>query len=457
MKPTTKDAFDLIMQGAAALAEVEHAGMRVDTDKLDESIKEVKEKVSEMESRMKKHEVWHTWRKRWGDKINIDSRIQLGTVLFDVMGLKSTGRTAKSKRKKMDELALEATGHPFALDYIKLQKLKKFNSTFLSGIKREVVDGLVHFNFNLHFARTYRSSCDTPNLQNIPSREEMFARLIRSCFIPRDGHVLLEADFGSLEFGIAACFWTDQKMISYASNPELDIHRDMACKLYKLEDVTKQTRFNAKNCFVFPVLYGSYYVNCARNLWNAIDTDKLETVDGVGLKKHLKSKGIKELGLCDHEYDPEEGTYESHVRDAEEEFHNDFPEWARRKRQWVDRYEERGWFRMMTGFVCSGIYSRNDLYNYPVQGPAFHLLLWSLIQIVNWLKANNMKSKVVGQIHDSIIIDAHKEELQDILNKVQQVMTVDVRKHWDWVVTPLRVEIEMSEKSWFDMEKVDVV
>ena len=111
---------------------------------------------------------------------------------------------------------------------------------------------------------------------------------------------------------------------------------------------------------------------------------------------------------------------------------------------------------MMTGFVCSGVFSRNQLYNLPVQGPAFHCLLWSLTQIVNRMKRDKMRSVVVGQIHDSIVADVHRDELDDYLQLVKQTMTVDVRKHWSWIVTPLIVEAEVAETNWYEKKAVEI-
>ena len=130
-----------------------------------------------------------------------------------------------------------------------------------------------------------------------------------------------------------------------------------------------------------------------------------------------------------------------------------FPQWAARKEQWWERYEARGWFPLLTGFRCSGLYSRNQLFNYPVQGPAFHCLLWTLIRMVGWLRERRMRSRVVGQIHDSLIADVHRDELGEYLEKARRVMTVEVREAWPWVVVPLEVEAEVGD-NWWEKRKV---
>jgi len=300
------------------------------------------------------------------------------------------------------------------------------------------------------------NSCDTPNLQNQPIRNPLVAERVRTCFVPRDDHVILEIDYGALEFRGGACFWRDKAMVAYASDPSLDIHRDMAAECYMLDEVPKTARFYAKNQFVFPTLYGSFYKNTSKNLWNAIDMGELVTADGKPMKEHLADKGIKKLGRCDYDERAKKGTFEYHVMKVEEQFCDRFHQWNERKEVWWKRYLKTGQFRLMTGFVCSGVFTKNNLYNTPIQGPAFHLLLWSLIQTVKWIKRSKMRSRVVGQIHDSLILDVHKDELQDVLEKVKQIMTVDVRNHWDWVITPLEIEAEMAETNWYEKQEIEI-
>jgi len=454
MRPVTKDAYQLVHEGSLALAEVEYSGMRIDTDRLEKTIQEVKADIEFMTEELKATEVWAMWKRRWGSKTHLGSRYQLGEVLFRELGFKSTKKT-KEGREKMDAAVLEEIDHPFIETYVELEKKKKLQTTYLKGVQREVCEGYLHPSFNLHLARTYRSSCDSPNFQNIPIRDEEIGRLIRKCFIPRDGHVLVEVDFGALEFRVAACFWKDSSMIAYASDPTLDIHRDMAGECYLMEEVTKLARFYAKNQFVFPQLYGSYYVNCAKNLWASIENAGLETADGkMGLYKYLEEKGIRSRGVCDPNESPVEGTFEKHIKEVEESFHGRFSEWSDRKEKWWKKYQERGWFKLMTGFVCQGVYKRNNLYNTPIQGSAFHLLLWSLIQMVKWQIKTKARTRIIGQIHDSIVADVHESELDDWIAKAKQVMTQDVRDHWDWVVTPLEVEFELARTNWFEKEEI---
>lgn len=431
--------------------------MRIDVKRLDRTIDKCEEKIQQLKRQLEEDEVGRAWRKEYGGKTNMGSRSQLAHVLFDLMGCKADKRT-KSGRHQVNEEVLESLDLTFVRRYLKLESLKKLKGTYLQGVKRELVGEWLRPSFNLHLVRTHRGSSDSPNFQNIPIRDPSIGKAIRSCFIPRDGHVLVEIDYGALEFRICSCFWKDKSMVAYASDPKLDIHRDMAMECYKLtqDQVTKQARFYAKNQFVFPQLYGSYYINCARNLWSAIEKAGLTTADGVGLYEHLKSQGINSLGACDPKSKAKKGTFEHHVQQVEQHLAKRFPQWAVDRDVWWKKYQSRGWFRLMTGFVMAGVFKKNDLMNWPIQGPAFHCLLWSLIRLVKWLKRNKMRTVIIGQIHDSILADVHRDELEDYLQEARRVMTVDVREAWSWIITPLEVECEVAETNWFEKKAVEV-
>jgi DNA polymerase I-like protein with 3'-5' exonuclease and polymerase domains len=193
-------------------------------------------------------------------------------------------------------------------------------------------------------------------------------------------------------------------------------------------------------------------------MWEAIGRMKLKNkVTGESLKKHLRRKGITELGECDYEKEPEDGTFEDHIRDVEDDFWNDrFPVYNKWKKKWYEAYIDRGWFDTLTGFRIEGIYKRNDVINYPPQGSAFHWLLWSLIRIQKLLHKYNMRSLIVGQIHDSIVADVFRKELRNFLEICKQVMTVDIKKHWDWIIVPLTVEAEVApvNGNWYEKKEV---
>jgi DNA polymerase I-like protein with 3'-5' exonuclease and polymerase domains len=327
----------------------------------------------------------------------------------------------------------------------------------------------------MHIADTYRSTSDSPNFQNIPVRLPWMAELIRQCFIPRaPNRHIVESDYGGIEVHGASWYHKDPTMLDYLNDKTKDMHRDMAQQCYALSKKEmiakdkkdakriKDIRFCGKNMFVFPEFYGDWWASCAPSLWSAIDQSKLHTRDGMSIKKYLKSKGIKELGII--EYDsrgklkiPNSDTFLYHIKMVEDYFWNKrfkvYKEW---KEDWYEDYLQKGYFDTLTGFRIEGPLSRNKVINYPVQGVAFHCLLWSLIRLQKLLHRYHMKSLIVGQIHDSIVADVIDKELKTYMELIQQVMVDDIKKHWKWIITPIEVEIEMAPagKSWFFKEKV---
>lgn len=454
MKSTQSDAYKLIHEGAEALAAVEEAGMRVDIDYLDYAIKRTGQQIKSIAKKLRTLDEYKQQKERFGSKTNLTSRRQLATVLFDIMGHKPLQQTPTG-RPKMDEATLNAVDSYYTRGYMKMEKLRKLKSTYLEGVRREAVDGFLHPFFNLHLVKTHRSSSDRPNFQNVPIRDPEIAKKIRRAYLPRDGQVLVEVDYSALEFRIAACFWKDPEMVTYASDSTKDIHRDVASEIWKCarNDVSKPARHCGKNMFVFPQLYGDFYINNARLCWEEVPNLK---VGDTPMLEHLKEKGIRKLGKLDSTERPRKGTFEHHMKNVEDTFYSWFPHLSDGKVDWWNAYRKRGYFDLMTGFRITGVYSKNFVYNCPIQGPAFHLLLWSLTRMVKWMSKNKMRSKIVGQIHDSIVADVHKDELSDYLHKIREVMTVDVKKKWDWIITPLEVEAEMSETNWYEKKEIAI-
>lgn len=441
-----------MQRGAVALAEVECNGIRIDEKYLHDAIRKTAAQIKQMESDLRENEVCKVWRKCYGRAMNMNSNAQLGRVLFDEMGFPVTDYT-ENGNYKTDEGALRKIDHPFIDMYFECEKLKKAKSTYLEGLAREVVNGFLHSFFNLHIARTFRSSSEAINFQNIPIRNKKMNELIRTAFIPRKGRHLVEIDFSGIEVRIAACYHKDPMMLKYIKDPTKDMHRDMAMQCYKLpqEEVTKDIRYCGKNMFVFPQFYGDYYIDCARSLWEAVARMNLQTTSEVDLYNHLRDCGITKLGDLDPDKRPKRGTFECHIKEVERSFWEDrFPVYNNWKRRWYKRYLQKGWFPTKTGFVCQGHMSRNDVINYPVQGSAFHCLLWSLIELVDELRKRRMKSLVVGQIHDSIVADVPDSELDKFIRLAYEIMTERLMDHWRWIIVPLEVEAEATDvnKPW---------
>ncbi len=460
MKPTTGKGYKLLHNGCIALSQVEANGIRIDTDYLNEAIASTNDKIKKLSSKMKEDKIFKLWRKTFGLKTNMGSRQQLGTILFTIMKIPCPAYT-KTKRPVTDATVLETLNIKFVKRLLKLEKLKKAKVTYLQGILRETTNGFLHPFFNLNIVQTFRSSSDKPNFQNIPVKNPVIKKLVRQAFIARLNHQLVEVDYSGAEICCATCYHKDPRMISYIKDDTKDLHRDMAMECYMIpkKQVSWDARDTGKNMFVFPEFYGDYYIHCAKNMWEAIISRHIKTNDGLSLIKHLRRKGVLKLGACNSENRPKKGTFEKHIQEVEDNFWNNrFKVYKQWKEDWWDAYLEKGYFDTLTGFRIEGIMKRNEVINYPVQGSAFHWLLWSLIRIQKLLAKYKMRSLLVGQIHDSIVGDIYRKELRNYLEICQQVMTIDIRKHWKWINTPLKIEAEVAPVggSWYDKKEVKI-
>ena len=327
------------------------------------------------------------------------------------------------------------------------------------GLARHVTeDGFMHPFFNLHTTLTYRSSSEMPNFQNIPIRNKEIAKYVRSLFIARPGQQIVEIDYSGNEIKSAACYHKDPRMLEYIHNPETDMHRDMAGQIFFMEpqDVPKPVRQAAKGDFVFSQFFGDWYVANTKALWNDVAKYDLKTKDGLDLYSHLERNGIYTRGPCtgrDNEPGPE--TFEHHMKNVERDF------WKKRfrvydnwRRKWYEDYLNTGGFQTLTGFYISGRYDRNHVINNPIQGTAFHWLLWCLVRLGKQLKKRKMKSLIVGQIHDSIVLDVAPSELEDVLAMAKQIMCLDLPAYWPWIIVPMEIEADIAPVggSWFDKQ-----
>jgi DNA polymerase I-like protein with 3'-5' exonuclease and polymerase domains len=474
-KFTKRDAFNLFLQGSVALAQIEGNGMRIDTGYLDKAIRRTDKKIKAIEEEIKSSEAFTEWKNRYKHQTKIGSREQLGDILHNVLKIPCKHTTPQGK-PSTTQRALEDINHPLAKNFTKIQSLIRMRDATLGGLRREVVNGYYHPNFNLHTARTYRSSSGADksddrsdrdfNTQNIQRRVDELAKIIRQAYIPRAGNQIGEIDFKTLEANIGCCYHKDQNMISYLSDPSKDMHRDNAIKLYCLENVEipkgwwkegsgggGDIRFYAKNQFVFAEFYGSYFKQTAPPLWDVIDRVKLHLPDGTPLKTHLRKYGINELGACERNKNQVEGTFEEHVKKVERYLWDVlFPGYRDWKNSWWEKYLRTGGFDFLTGFRAEGIYSKNQVTNYCVQGAAFHCLLFTLIRLQRWLLKHKMKSKIIGQIHDSMLLDLYPPEIKDVLARVKHIVSYILPKEWDWIIVPLNVEMELApiDGSWWE-------
>jgi len=456
INPRTKEAYTLFHKGMLALSRAERAGIRIDLEYVEKQRSELTKTIEELEKKFKNSKFYRHWEHSMG-RVNLNSNPQLAHFLYNVKKLKPPYLT-ESGQGATDEEALKQLGIPELEDLIRIRKLKKVRDTYLEAFIKEQEGGYLHPIFNLHLVRTFRSSSDSPNFQNIPKRDKESMQIIRRALYPRPGHQLVEVDFSSLEVRIATCYHKDPTMIQYIRNKEIDMHTDMACQIFLLDrklfnghssqyNVLRQA---AKNGFVFPEFYGDYYANCAEYLactWGKLPKGKWTVGMGIPLdtqsftlSDHLISKGINSFDK-----------FVEHVKAVEEHFWKDrFPDYAAWKERWWKTYQKYGYIDMPTGFRCSGLMGKNDCINYPIQGSAFHCLLWSFVEIDRISRESKWDSRLIGQIHDSMLLDVHPDELEMVRKTLHQVMCRDLRKAWPWIIVPMEIDIQVSpvDGSW---------
>ena len=272
-------------------------------------------------------------------------------------------------------------------------------------------------------------------------------------------------DYSGAEVRAATFYHKDPMMMEYIEDPSKDMHRDMAAECFLLDprEVTKMARYCGKNMFVFPQFYGAYWRTCAANLWEAIEDHSLATKGGTPMKEHLEREGITHLVSKTKNKSTRAPTdkksFEHHIFKVDQDF------WGRRfkiyskwKEDHYNRYLKRGWFEMLTGFRCRGLMQYNDVINYGTQGVAFHMLLWSLIELMKEIKKRELKTLIIGQIHDSIIFDLVPEERSIVLPLAREIMCERIRDHWSWINVGLAIEAELSpvNGNWFQKREVEI-
>ena len=456
--PKTSQAYRLLHDGTLAFSRAEQQGIRVDLERCEQQKKDLTDEIEKRETAFYDTKFYRHWEHSAGGKINVHSNAQLAKYLYGTKKLEPVSTTA-SGQGSTDEDALSQLGVPELTELIQIRKLKKIRDTYLDAYLREAVNGVIHPSFNLHLVRTFRSSSDRPNFQNIPKRDKEAMKLCRRVLFPRPGHQLMEVDYSGLEVRIAACYHKDPTMLKYITDPTTDMHRDMAETIYMMDEFDKSLpqhkvlRAAAKNGFVFPEFYGDYYKNCAASLacgWGKLPQgrwrpgDGVEVMPGVALGGHLINNGIRSLN-----------DFMEHIKKIESHFWRvRFPVYDQWKERWWKGYLKNGYIDLLTGFRCGGSMGRNDAVNYPVQGAAFHCLLWSFIRLDYWLKANDMRTRLVGQIHDAIVLDVHPDERDDVGRALRRIMCDDLRREWEWINVPMDVEADLGgvDESWADIK-----
>ncbi|MDY0215205.1 MAG: DNA polymerase, partial [Bacilli bacterium] len=275
---------------------------------------------------------------------------------------------------------------------------------------------------------------------------------VRNGICAPEGHQLFEADYGSLEVRIAACYTKDPKLIGYILDPTTDMHRDSALDIFdmKLKEFNsldkklgKMIRFHAKNGFVFANFYGSSFKSCARTLWKvapdlAVDKD-------MSMMDHLNYKGYRTYE-----------DYEEHIKAVVNKFWKKFCVFKKWQQENMDFYKKNLFIENYLGFRRHGPLTRNEIGNTAIQGTAFMCLLWSLDRVVDIQIEEQWESRVRGQIHDSIVGSTVPDEREHVLHTIKNVMEVQLAEHFPWINVPMIAEFEISpvNGTWDELEEV---
>ncbi len=388
------------------LAEMENQGVQIDIEALNEYSEVLKGNIEKIEKEIYKlAEV----------SFNIGSPKQLGEVLFDKLRIIEKAKRTKTKQYSTSEDVLQKLKdkHPIVEKILGYRSLTKLKSTYVDALPRLINEktGRIHTSYNQAIAATGRLSSNNPNLQNIPIRTEE-GRLIRKAFVPRGrDFTLLAADYSQIELRIIAALSKDEAMME-AFSQGLDIHTATAAKLYEtdLEKVTREMRRNAKT-----VNFGLVYGISAFGLSERLSIPRQEAADIIE-QYFQKYPGVKKY-------------MEKTVAFARE--HEYVSTILGRRRYVKDINSSNG--------VVRGYAERNAI-NAPVQGSAADMIKLAMISIFEAMQEKKMKSKMIMQVHDELVFDAHKDELDVLMPLVEEKMKTALE-----LSVPIVVEMNTGE------------
>jgi DNA polymerase-1 len=400
--------MDIEMPLVPVLGDMEADGVKIDIEFLGELSKDYGRKMRAVEKKIYE---------RAGREFNINSSQQLGAILFDVLKLSSSRRTAKggARATSVDVLLKLAEDHPLPRLILEYRQLMKLKSTYIDALPVLVNSrtGRVHTTFNQTIAATGRLSSTDPNLQNIPIRTEE-GREIRRAFIPGGKeYKILSADYSQIDLRVLAHISDDEAMIQAFKNGE-DIHRRTASEVYgvKSENVTSEQRRAAKVAN-FAIVYGAtaYGLSQQSELTLSESKDFMETY----FERH---SGIKK--------------YMENIKKE-----------ARAKGYVATLFNRRRYLPDINAkSVQARQFAERIAINMPIQGTAADMIKIAMINIAKKMK--NLKSKMILQVHDELVFDAHKNEIRELTAMVKQEMEGAVK-----LSVPIRVDVALGD-NWLE-------
>lgn len=389
------------------LAYMEYEGFKVDTEKLTELGEKFKVEINTIQK-----EIYDLAE----EEFNINSPKQLGKILFEKLDLpviKKTKTGYSTNAEVLDELSDK---HPIIEKITYYRQLTKLYSTYIEGLKAVVdEDGKIHSSFNQTVTTTGRLSSTEPNLQNIPIKYEM-GREIRKVFVPEyDNCVILSADYSQIELRVLAHIANDENLIDAFVNHS-DIHTKTASEVFRvpIDEVTPLQRSNAK-AVNFGIVYG---------------------IGDFSLAKDLKISRKEAKNYIDTYFERYPGV-KKYLNDAiEQAKENLYVTTVMNRRRFIPEIKASN--KIVKSF------GERLAMNTPIQGSAADIIKLAMVNVYDELRKRNLNSKLILQVHDELILNVHKEELEEVKAIVKKEMeeVLDLR-------VPLEVDINIGG-NWYE-------
>ncbi len=388
------------------LAKMELNGVKVNKTLLENMSTEIKIKIETISNTIYNYA---------GEEFNISSPKQLGEILFSKMGLPSYKKTA-TKSYSTDASTLEKLKdkHPIIEKILEYRNLTKLNGTYLEGMSTYIKNDLIHTIYKQTLTRTGRLSSVEPNLQNIPTRDEI-GRRVRKAFIPVND-LFLSADYSQIELRVLAHISGSKSLIDAFIHDE-DIHTKVASDVYGVlkEEVTKDMRSAAK-AVIFGIVYG---------------------ISGFGLSENLSINPLEAKKLIDKylELYPGVKTYMDEIVKEAYEYGN-VRTLFNRKRD-IPELKNKNYNIRQAG--------ERIALNTPIQGTAADIMKMAMVNLDKEITNNNLKSKMILQVHDEIIFDVIKEE-KEIIEKITKETMQNVAK----LKVPIKADVSYG-LNWYEV------
>ncbi|MBD8931758.1 MAG: DNA polymerase I [Ruminococcus sp.] len=402
-----KKLFDEIeMPLLFTLYDMEHAGVKIEADALKTYGEQLGSKIVELEKNIYD---------KAGEVFNINSPKQLGVILFEKMGLPNGKKTKTGYSTAAEVLDKLAPDYPIVSEILEYRQLTKLKSTYADGLAGFIqTDGRIHGTFNQTITATGRISSTEPNLQNIPIRTEL-GRLLRKVFVPEEGYVFVDADYSQIELRILAHCSGDEQLIQ-AYREARDIHRITASQVFHIpfDEVTDLQRRNAK-AVNFGIVYG---------------------ISSFGLSQDLSITRKEAAQYIENYFQ----TYPGIKTFLDESVEN-----AKEHGYAVTLYGRR---RPVPELKSSNFMQRNFgervAMNAPIQGTAADIMKIAMLGVNRELKNRNMKSRLILQVHDELLIEAYQDEVEEV-----QTILKDQMEHAAELKVPLIVDMH-NGNNWYE-------